>query len=351
MRSPILFAGLFSIVCAAAPATGDDQGYAYGEHLAAIPDVMPSLGFAAVAGQLPGPEHPAGTIVLARPLVGKGVTLTEWDLALKKVLREVRLGWTEDNVTIARSGDTLYLAADHPHVRFARVSAATLRVAYQVDFGTGTDARVATDGTLTVASWRKGRIWTIATLDANQRTLARMSRAVPSEYGPTPVRLAVLNGHAYAIVGTNFESHVLKMSSSLVVEKDIPHFTQAGTCLEVVSGHLLLGTSDGFEVLSADLDVLERSRNATESLPLFAADASGRVMRATGEFFVNSAQPPAARYPVDHSVDIPMPPLWVGDVPVLVTTSEMVPLGIWVAWIDLNDPNRLPLMPAHYDGP
>jgi hypothetical protein len=29
----------------------------------------------------------------------------------------------------------------------------------------------------------------------------------------------------------------------------------------------------------------------------------------------------------------------------------MVPLGIWVAWIDLTDPNRLPLTPAHYDGP
>jgi hypothetical protein len=144
---------------------------------------------------------------------------------------------------------------------------------------------------------------------------------------------------------------VLKLSSSLVVEKDIQHRTQEGTCLEVVSGRLLLGTSDGFEVLSADLDVVEQSRNATESVPYFAADKAGRIIRATGEFFLNSALPPAARYPAEYSVDVPMPPLWVGDIPVMLMASEGLPVGICVAWIDLHDTNRLPLAPPYYDPP
>jgi hypothetical protein len=346
-----LFAGLLSLVCAAAPATGDADWYSYGEHQAGVPDVMPSLGFAAVAGQLPGAAHPVGTIVLARPLVRKGVTLTEWDLALRKVIREVRLGWPEDEVTVARSGDTLYVAAGNPHVRFASVNATTLSVDHQVDLGVGGYARIATDGALTVASWHRGRTWTIAALDATLQIVAQTSRKMPTAYGPMPMQLAILNGHAYAIVGQNAESHVLKLSSSLVVEKDVQHRTQAGTCLEVVSGRLLLGTSDGFEVLSADLDVVEQSRNATESVPYFAADKSGRIIRSTGEFFLNSALPPAARYPADHSVDVPMPPLWVGDIPVMVTTSDVMPVGVGIAWIDLHDPNRLPLAAPYQDPP
>jgi hypothetical protein len=104
-------------------------------------------------------------------------------------------------------------------------------------------------------------------------------------------------------------------------------------------------------VLSADLDVVEQSRNATESVPYFAADKSGRIIRSTGEFFLNSALPPAARYPADHSVDVPMPPLWVGDIPVMVTTSDVMPVGVGIAWIDLHDPNRLPLAAPYQDPP
>jgi hypothetical protein len=349
VRFAIAFAGLFSCFCAAAPAAADYIApYSYGLHRASVPDVSKSFGFAAVAGKLPGAGHPLGTLILGRPLVGKGVTLTEWDLALKKVVREVRLGWPEDNVTVKRSGDLLYLAAGNPHARFAVANAATLSVVHQVDFGAGEDAQVASDGVLTVASWHRARTWTMVALDANARIVARIDRAMPSEFGSYPMHLAVLSGHAYAILGQEAESHVLKLSSSLAVEKEIQHYTEGATSFELVSDHLVLGTFSGFDVLSADLDNLGKSRNADENIPLFAADPTGRIIRASGEFYLRSDQPPAALYPADVSVDAPMPPLWVGDIPVLMMGCLGVPVGIWVGWIDLNDPNRLPRTPARY---
>lgn len=143
---------------------------------------------------------------------------------------------------------------------------------------------------------------------------------------------------------------MLKRSSSLAVEKEIQHYTESGTSFELVSDHLVLGTFFGFDVLSADLDDLGKSRNADENIPFFAAYATGRIIRASGEFYLRSDQPPAALYPADHSVDAPMPPVWVGDIPVLIMGCLGAPVGICVGWIDLNDPNRLPLTPAR-NGP
>jgi hypothetical protein len=47
---------------------------------------------------------------------------------------------------------------------------------------------------LTVASWHRARTWTMVALDANARIVARIDRAMPSEFGSYPMQLAVLSG-------------------------------------------------------------------------------------------------------------------------------------------------------------
>jgi hypothetical protein len=345
LRTCILVAGLFALVAASSvrPCAAGET-VAHGAHWTELPGSMPMNCFAGALGQLPSASHPRGTVILARPLDGKGVTLTEWDLALAKVVREVRFGWPETGIAVARTGDTLHLAVASPRVRYADVNAVTLRMNHQVDLGVGDAPVLASDGTMAVVSWFQLPNWYAATVDAGGRIIGRLRRTLtPQVGGPRALQLVVLNGHAYALVGRGDVTHLLKLSPSLAVEKDVVHPTNEEASLVSASGHLVLGTNDGFDELSTDLDVLGHYRHwSGGDTPLFAADPGGRLVTNYGDVFLSPAQPPVATFPVAYSADDPMPPLWVGDVPVLLHAYSPTRTVGYIEWIDLSDPDRLP---------
>jgi hypothetical protein len=349
VRSFMLSARLFALVfaysvrpCAAA------ETVAHGAHWTELPGSMPMNCFSGAPGQLPSAAHTRGTVFLARPLDGKGVTLTEWDLALAKVVREAKFGWPETGVQVVRAGDTLHLAVASPRVRYAAVNVETLRIAHQVDLGVGDAPILASDGALSVVSWFQLPNWYAATLDADGRILGRFHRALtPQMGGPRALQLVVLNGHAYVLVGRGDVTHLLKLSPALAVEKDVVHATNDEASLAIVSGHLVVGTNDGFDELSADLDVIGHHRHwSGGDTPLFAADAAGRIVTNYGDVFLNPAQPPVATFPVAYSADDPMPPLWVGNVPVLLHAYSPTRTVGYIEWMDLSAPDSLPPRPT-----
>jgi len=346
VRSYTFFVALPSLIAAtlAAPAGAGEDKFNPGLHFSELPDAMTGSDFMGAPGQLASSVHPKGTVILARPLLGKGVTLTEWDLELERVVREGRLGWPACNASIVRAGDTLHLAAATPRVHYAAANAKTLQIEHQVDLGPGDRAEVASDGTLAVVSWSQLPTWHLAAVDLDGRILGRFSRrVVPSGPDARPLQLAVVSGHAYALVGDRSAgTHLLKLSSSLVLEKDVPYATDERASLAVVRGHLIVDTSDGFDELSAELDVLGQYRhwNGGYVPTEFTADDAGRIVTNDGEVYSSPAQPPVTSFVVVYGLDTPMPPLWVGDVPVLLFTYG-VTLGS-IEWVDLSNPRRVP---------
>jgi hypothetical protein len=342
-----LFIALFSVLPAtyAPPCNAGEDKFEPGMYSAPLPDLMTGADFMAVPGQTPCSVHPKGTLILARALFAKGVTLTEWDLQSEKVVREGRLGWLASNTSIVRSGDTLHVASATPRVHYAAANAKTLQVEHQVDLGPGDLAQVASDGTLTVVSWSQLPTWHLAAVDSEGRIFARFSPSVvPKGPGAHPLRLAVVNGHAYALVGdTSAGTHLLKLSSSLVLEKDVQYPTGERASLAVVRGHLIVDTSDGFDELSTDLDVLGQYRqwsggyDPTE----FTSDEAGRIVTNEGQVFLNPSQPPFTTFVVDYEFGTPMPPLWVGDIPVLLFSYVSGTYG-YIEWVDLSNPRRVP---------
>jgi len=348
VRAHLWFARVCSFAGASAIAVCAGAGHDHGAHWTELPGFLKQTGFMAAPGQPASAAHPRGTVILARPLKGKGVTLTEWDLALEGVVREVELGWPQTELEVVRSGDTLHLVVARPRVVYATLNARTLRIEQQVDLGPGDRPIVASDGTLSIVSWIHAATWYAATIDARGRVLARLGRPIgPQPWGPHPLRLAVLGGHAYMLMGENaVAAHILRLSAMLAIEKDLRYVTNEYASLVVTAGHIVVGANDGFAENSPDLDVVAHHRHWTgDDAPLFAANDAGRIVTTYGDVFASPAQPPVARYPVAHDDDAAMVPLWVGGVPVLLEADSPSGTIGTIEWIDLADPDRPPARP------
>ena len=106
-------------------------------------------------GAPPSRAHPRGTVLVAWSLQQRGPTLTEWDLAQQRVVRQVSLGWDEANVRVVRAGKVLHILVAHGDgfVGYARVDAETLRISCRAELGRGTNLDIAADDTTAAAAW------------------------------------------------------------------------------------------------------------------------------------------------------------------------------------------------------
>jgi len=351
MRHAIVLVWLLSIIGAIdAPCSADE--WASGEHTSALPGRLGGWNYTVAPGEPPSVAHPKGTIILARPLEGKGVTLTEWDIALEGVVREVPLGWAADGVAIVRTGDTLHLVTVNERARHAVVSAKTFQVQRRDDLGAGEAGQVASDGSLTVVSWHKLQLpsdrpdaplrWSAATMDANGHVLGRISRVFDCGSCMPWGQLAVLNGHVYALVGDyNVGIHLLELSSSLAIEREVATTADLSASIGTSGGRLVVEKKDGLDVLSPGLDLLGHYPIKRSQMRAgFTVDEAGRIVTRDGLVFLDPTQPAATSFDVTHFDSEPMPPVLVGAVAVLPYRGSQDADNAFIDWYDLNDPLR-----------
>jgi len=322
-----------SIVVAPHPAAAAPPGY----HITFLPQASEVGPRGLVPGEPPGAAHPRGTVLVGWSLERLGPAVTEWDLARGRVVRQSVFGWPGGGAGLARTGNVLHvLASDDHRVRYARLDADTLRVTCHLDVGEGSPGALASDGALTAIGWQVER-------DGHERDLhvtlvdARCERQgqlfVPSS--KDRLDLAVMGGRVYGAVHSARRSWLLSIAPNATVEKGVPldvpeHFTMTADGSRL----LLLAENELLEVSPA-LDVVGRHPVAAPRTAFLAVAADGRMLTSDGDVL----SPAFAR--VGHfppSEMLPMIPVWVGDVPVLLSTDLMPLHHVSLAWVDPGAP-------------
>lgn len=320
---------------------------ASGEHQAILFGTLTvgsSLG--AVAGEPPTPNHPRGTLLIAWSLQGLGATLTEWDLARSRIVRQASLGDAEGSLSLARAGSWLHVAVESITPRGRRVSWAliddsTLRLVRRVDLGAGANADVASDGTLAAVVWNASGpdagtdAWTVTILDIDGRVLGGWHTVVPHS---SPARLrprarvAVLDGRTYVTLPGGPPCSVVALAPNGSVSRQIS--VASGTCggsLVAFDGHLLVGADRKVEVFSPELDWIA-GRPCESSMALFSVAAAGRAVTCDGEVL-------SSAFGVDARLrglawGSCLAALWSADSPVAILTSPKAGDVAWVDWLD-----------------
>jgi hypothetical protein len=343
MRSSIVVVLASIVGSIATPCGAYELG---GDHSSPIPGKIQGA-FMAAVGQTASADHPRGTIILARSVVRKGVTLTEWDLSRERIVREVPYGWAAFGAAIVRTGDTLSVAAAYPSVHFGTADAKTLQIQHRVDLGSGYNARVGSDGSISAVSWQQPpdkpsrdmtvQTWNAATVDANGRVLGRFSRvARVAPERVTWVQPVVLDGHVYATLGAKEGNRLLKFSPSLVLEKEIAQNGSIFGSIAAVRGHVVVQSRGGFDEFTPDLDLVGHYHLPMAPLD-FTVDATGRLVTLDGAVFLEPSKPPITTFLVEPDA-WPMSPLLMGDVVVLPNRPASDEGA--VDWVDLTNPNR-----------
>lgn len=320
-------------------ATGEHQAILFGTLT-----VGSSLG--AVAGEPPTPNHPRGTVLIAWSLQGLGATLTEWDLARSRIVRQASLGDAEGSLGLARAGSWLDVAIESitsqgRRVSWALVDQNTLRLVRRVDLGAGSNADVASDGTLAAVVWNASGpeagsdAWTVAILDLDGRVLGRWHTTAPHSSAARAAprgRVAVLDGRTFVTLPGEPPCSVVALTPNGSVSRQIS--IASGTCggsLVVHDGHLLVGADRNVDVFSPELDWMA-GRPSESSMALFSIAAGGRAVTCDGEVL-------SSAFGVDARLrglawGSCLAALWAADSPVAILTSPKAGDVAWVDWLE-----------------
>ncbi len=210
---------------AAAPADGARA------HRILLPDARPLDGgqwadVDALAGQPPGPAHPAGTVIVAQASAQEpSPTVTEWDLASGSVVRGAALPLpaSQADLRIVRAGGALHVFASRAPrgpIVYARLDE-SLRIERVEPLGFGERPRVATDGNVIAALWEgtaaagsRDPGWRLILVDARGHPLwtARLARTdLSTYYFGNP--LALVAGHVFALLPDRPELSIVEFSA------------------------------------------------------------------------------------------------------------------------------------------
>lgn len=325
-----------------ARAAGADLGTA--EHQAILFGTLTagsSLG--AVAGEPPTPSHPRGTLLIAWSLQGLGATLTEWDLARARIVRQVSLDGPEGSLSLARVGSWLDVAVagftpQGRRVSWALVDAISLRLVRKVELGVGADADVASDGALAAVVWNASGpargaevdAWSVAILDIDGRILG-LWRASTMRSSGARARVAVLDGRAYVAVPGQGPCSIVALAPNGTVSRQVALASATCGSLAVFNARLLVGADRHVEVFSPELDRIAREPSES-SMAFFSVAADGRALTCDGEVLSNEFRGgPRLRGLAWGSC---LAALWSGDTPVAILTSSRAGETAWVDWLE-----------------
>lgn len=300
-----------------------------------------SLG--AVAGEPPSPSHPRGTLLIAWSLQGLGATLTEWDLARARIVRQASLDGAEGSVSVARVGSWLDVAVEGltpqgRRVSWALVDPSTLRVVRKVDLGIGASADVASDGALAVVVWNasssvrgsEGDSWSAAVLDVDGRVLG-LWRASTTHSSGARARVAVLDGRAFVAVPGQAPCLLVALAPDGSVSRQVSLASGACGSLVVHDAHLLVGADRHVEVFSSELDRIAR-QSSDGSMAFFSIAADGRALTCDGEVLSRAFGAGSRLRGLAWGSCLTV--LWSGDTPVAILTSSKGGEAAWVDWLE-----------------
>lgn len=288
-------------------------------HRLALPDARPLPDIAgawadvdAIAGQAPGPDHPAGTVLVAQATIGDpSPAVTEWDLATGAIVRStvLPLPAAQADMRLVRAGGRLHAfasrAPDGP-IFHARLDA-SLRVEHVDAWGRGERPRVATDGVVIAVLWSGLRAdapgergWQLEVIDARGRPLwatvvARTSASTFAFSDP----LALASGHASVLLADLRAPAVVTFSpdgrerrvAALPFRPDDGRLFASGGRVFVTDGCRVISIADGSAVR------IPGRAEAEHHCPAFdpVGDGDGHWVTSAGEVR-NASMELAARF-------------------------------------------------------
>ena len=304
----------------------------------------------AIAGQAPGPDHPAGTVLVAQATVeDPSPAITEWDLATGEIVRSavLPLPAAQADLRLVRAGDRLHAfasrAPDGP-IFHARLDA-SLRVENVELWGRGERPRVATDGDVIAvlgsgarSGAQRDRGWRLDVIDALGRPLwaAVVSRTNASTFAFSNP-LALTGGRAFVLLADARVPSVVTFSPDgrerrVSALPDRPEdgrlFASRGRVF-LTDGCRVTDVADGSAVRVPDRAAGEGHCPALDPV----ADAGGRFVTAAGEVR-SAAMVPVARFadPVDAAE---RRPFWIFGRPARLVV-ERFRGRVWVDWAELE---------------
>lgn len=353
-----------------APAWGQARAqpsapFAWVRHRLALPDARPLAGGTwadvdAIAGQAPGPDHPAGTVLVAQAAVGDpSPAITEWDLATGAIVRSavLPLPATQADVRLVRAGGRLHAFASRAPdgaIFHARLDA-SLRIEHVEPWGSGERPRVATDGDVIAVLWSGVRAlgvpassarpnpggdrgWQIEVIDAEGRSLwaATLLRTDASTFAFSNP-LAVAGGHAFVLLADPRAPTVVTFSpdgyarrvSALPFRPDDARLFVFQNRVFLADGCRVMDVVDGHAERLPDRADRERHCPAFDAV----ANAEGRLVTAAGEVR-NESMLPVARFadPVDAAE---YRPFWAFGRPARLVV-ERLRGRVWLDWAELE---------------
>ncbi len=293
---------------------------------------------AAMPGAPPDARHHLGTVFFAWQLDGLGGAVTEWDIATRRALRQIRLGLFDADLHGARAGDELHLISDGAVPYWIVVDVNQLRVVRKVRLRHKNPMSIATDGSRTLIAFNDGLVvrnhyfqenWLVSALDRQGRELGSWAREdpVPGFSGPT---LAVLDGRAYSLTYGSDRPGMVELSAEAKPIRQVElSATPANTWLTANAGRLFAVVDKDFVELSPDLQVLER-RTAQDRYKQATGGPNGQVLAGCVHILSSSLRTLAGL----HILQDCRASFWVGNVPVVVSTHLEPSSGVLISWID-----------------
>ncbi|MDP9150474.1 MAG: hypothetical protein M3O36_11120 [Myxococcota bacterium] len=310
-----------------------------GEHCALPTTHLKPASFpAAMPGAPPDARHRLGTVFFGWNLEGLGATVTEWDIATRRALRQTSLGLNGADVHGTRAGDELHMVVGSTDAYWVVVDVHRLRIRRKIRLAHWGPQGIATDGSRTLISFRdaspqpqaipnKDRCL-VSAFDRDGRELGswRPEDPVPDS-GPD---LAVLEGRAYSTTYGGDRRGIVELSPEATPIRHVELSTApADSELTVHDGRLFVTLGKEFIELSPDLQVLER-RTARNDLGLVVGGPNGQRLVGCREILSPSLRMRAEI----HSLDWCSASFWVGNVPVVVSMRMEPGVSVLINWID-----------------
>jgi hypothetical protein len=313
-------------------------------HAWSLPRLNPGTVLDAVPGDLPGPEHPRGTVIVVASLEKGGPTLLEWDIARTRVVRRSSLALPQSDVDVrmARAGLKLQVIAMGKTLVLCQVDVASFRIDHRIDLGPATYSEVATDGAMTVVAMNPQDdealgTWSVVTVDGAGHVRGRMTGQGILGYSPN-VRLAVLGDRAFVILAAEPpiepRPRLVALNADATVERQIVLDTLVTLpSLAVKGNRLLVANRKELLELSPELNVL--ARHAVSVGGRLAVSADGRVLTGEGDILSDTFSPErrvGCSEAWVHAV------LWVGSTPLALGSAAEVVRSARLHWWDAAVP-------------